>query len=109
METPTIIKFVKKGDTVQVRIGKDRGKTGKVVRVLSDRGKVIVEGLNLVKKHVRPKREGEKGETVQVPRAIPVSNVAPFCGTCKRGTRVGFRIEEGGSKVRFCKRCKAIL
>ncbi len=60
METPTIIKFVKKGDTVQVRIGKDRGKTGKVVRVLSDRGKVIVEGLNLVKKHVRPKREGEK-------------------------------------------------
>lgn len=103
-----IIKKIKKGDTVKILIGKDRGRTGKVIHVLQKEGKVIIEGLNLVKKHVRPKKQGEKGEMVQVPRAIFVSNTALYCSNCGKGTRVGFRMEKS-AKVRFCKKCNSTV
>jgi large subunit ribosomal protein L24 len=103
-----MIKKIKKGDTVKIRIGKDRGKTGKIIHVLQKEGKVIVEGLNLVKKHVRPKKQGDKGEVVQVPRAIFVSNVAFYCSNCGKGTRIGFRVEKN-AKVRFCKKCNSTI
>ncbi len=66
---------IKKGDNVKILAGKDRGKTGKIIKVLPKHGKVVVEGLNMVKKHVRPKKEGEKGEIVEIPASIHISNV----------------------------------
>jgi large subunit ribosomal protein L24 len=99
---------IKKGDTVRVEKGKDRGKSGKVVHADPDTGRITVEGLNVVKRHVRPRRQGEKGETVQVPRPIPAANVALVCPHCGAATRIGARVE-GREKVRFCKKCKAAL
>jgi large subunit ribosomal protein L24 len=98
---------IKKGDTIQVRTGKDRSKTGKVLRVL-ETGRVLVEGINVVKKHTRPKRQGEKGEIVSIPKSIAVSNVGLYCHTCKRATRVGIRVDKN-SKIRYCVRCENSL
>lgn len=95
---------IKKGDTVIMRRGKDRGKSGKVLHVNMGENRVSVEGVNVVKKHVRPKRQGEKGELVLVPRSVPFSAVALFCSTCGRGVRVGVKVEEK-ARTRVCKRC----
>ena len=95
---------IKKGDTVVMRRGRDRGKSGKVLRVSPAMARVLVEGVNLVKKHVRPKRRGEKGELVSVLRAVPLAAVALFCGKCNRGVRVGVKAE-GSARTRVCKRC----
>ncbi len=99
---------IRKGDTIQVRIGKDRGKTGEVLEMLKGNAGVIVEGINLYVKHSRPKREGEKGEKVTLPRKMNLSKVNLFCASCGRGVRLGARME-GKKKVRYCKRCKATL
>jgi len=85
--------------------GKDRGKTGKVLSVYSKRDKVVVEGLNLMKKNRRPKKQGEKGEVVSIPRAIQSSNVSIVCPGCKKITRIGYQIS-GDKKVRICKKCQ---
>lgn len=95
---------IKRGDTVLIISGKDQGKSGKVSEVFLKENKIIIEGLNIVKKHVRPKREGEKGQRVEVPRAIDVSNVKLICPKCKRATRVGHKVIEK-NKVRICKKC----
>jgi large subunit ribosomal protein L24 len=95
-----------KGDTVKIISGKDRGKTGTVLRALPAAEKVIIEGLNLVKKHSRPKRQGEKGQMVSVPRPLAASKVMLVCASCKEPTRVGARMD-GARKVRYCKKCKA--
>ncbi len=97
---------IRKGDNVKITVGKDRNKSGKVLKVFPQKGKVTIEGLNLYKKHVRPKTEGEKGQTVLVPRPIDVSNVMLICQSCSKTARVGYRFEEG-NKVRYCKRCGA--
>ncbi len=99
---------IKKGDTVKIIKGKDKGKTGKVLKVFFKNNKILIEGLNLFKKHVRPKRQGEKGEIVLVPRPINVSNVMLFCQNCKNATRVGY-IFENENKARYCKKCSARL
>jgi len=99
---------IKKGDEVIMLKGKDRGKRGKVIKVLPKEGKVVVEGLNLVKKHLRPKRQGEKGEIIAVPRAVYACNVALWCPTCGKGVRVGYRIE-GDKKLRICKKCQQLI
>lgn len=99
---------IKKGDTVKVQKGKDRGKSGRVVHADPKALRVTVEGLNLVKRHVRPRRQGEKGEVVQVPRSIPVANVILLCPRCNAATRVGVLVE-GERKVRVCKKCRATL
>ncbi len=95
-----------KGDKIQVITGKNRGKTGKLLSSLTERNLVIVEGINLYKKHKKGKKQGEKGETVLVPRPINASNVMLLCASCGRPTRVGFRVE-GDKKNRFCKKCGA--
>ncbi len=90
--------------------GKDRGKTGKVLRILSKEMHVAVEGLNLLTKHQRPRREGEKGQKIQFPRSVPLANIMLVCTKCGRGTRVGYRfLEEGKKKVRVCKKCKELI
>lgn len=95
---------IKKGDTVQMRRGKDRGKSGKVLHVNPTTGRITVEGVNLVKKHVRPKRQGEKGESVSVPRTVPLGAVALFCSKCNRGVKVGVKMD-GKARTRVCRRC----
>jgi large subunit ribosomal protein L24 len=97
-----------KGDTVKIISGKDRGKTGTIFRVLADRNKVMIDGLNVVKKRSKPRKQGEKGQTVEVPRPLAASNVMIVCSSCKEPTRVGYRMD-GAKKVRFCKKCEAKL
>jgi large subunit ribosomal protein L24 len=97
---------IRKNDQVKMTSGKDRGKTGKVMRVLSKEGKVIVEGLNLIKKHNKPRKEGEKGQRVEVPRAVSISNVMIVCPKCSKASRLGYRISQD-NKFRFCKKCKS--
>lgn len=99
---------IKKGDTVKIIKGKDKGKTGKTLRVDFEVGKVMVEGLNLYKKHARPKKQGEKGEIVLVARPMAISNVMIVCSSCGRAVRVGYRFD-GEKKVRFCKKCQAAI
>lgn len=97
---------IKKGDIVKILTGKDRGKTGKVLKVYEKSQKLMVEGANIYKKHVRPKHQGEKGEVAQVSRPITVSNLMLICPNCKQPTRMGLRFE-GDNKFRYCKKCQS--
>lgn len=99
---------IKKGDNVQVTSGSHRGKRGKVLAVSHDTGRILIEGVNLVKKHQKPKREGEKGEIVTLPRSINASNAMLVCASCGKPVRSGYRME-GEVKVRYCKNCQAPL
>jgi large subunit ribosomal protein L24 len=99
---------IKKGDNVKIILGKDNGKTGKVLKAFPSQNKILIEGLNLYKKHVRPKNQGEKGQTVSVPRPINVSNVMLVCSSCGRAVRTGYKIENK-SKKRYCKKCSALI
>jgi len=100
---------IKKGDTVQIMAGKDRGKTGTVLKVLPKQGRILVEGLNTYKKHTRPKRQGEKGEIVIISRPITGSNVMMYCSKCKKGVRLQHQHVKKGVKKRICVRCKTIF
>lgn len=95
-----------KGDNVKVIAGKDRGKTGKVLRALPDRQRIVVDDVNMVKRHVRARRAGQKGEVVQFASPVHMSNVQIVCGSCGKATRAGYRIE-GERKERICKKCSA--
>ena len=97
---------IHKGDIVKIISGKDRGKSGKVIQVLPDRNALIVDGINTFKKHRRSKKQGEKGETVMVIRPFAASNAMLTCSSCKKATRVGYRME-GEKKVRYCKKCES--
>ena len=97
---------IKKGDNIKIIKGKDRGKTGKVLKTFVKENKVLVEALNLFKKRVSPKRQGEKGEIVTVPRPVPASNVMLVCPGCKNAVRIGYSIE-GDVKKRICKKCQS--
>ena len=97
---------IKKNDTVKVLTGKDRGKKGRVIRILSKENKVVVEGLNLVTKHVRPKRSGEKGQRIKMATPLHVSNVSLICPRCRKTIRLGYKILSDGQKKRFCRKCK---
>jgi len=99
---------IKKGDKVKIISGKDRGKTGKVLSCLPKLNKIVVERLNLVKKHQRPRREGEKGQIIEVSRPINVSKVRLVCPKCNHPTRIGYKLTEG-EKVRICKKCQSEL
>ena len=94
---------IKKGDQVQIITGKDRGKQGVVLRVLPDEHRVIVKGANMMKRHMKAKREGEKGERVEKEAPTHISNVMLVCPHTGKPTRVGYAIE-GGEKVRVSKR-----
>lgn len=99
---------IKKNDQVKILSGKDRGKSGKVLRVNGKTGKVVVEGLNIIKKHSRPRRQGEKGQRLSVPAAIHSSNLMLICPKCSRPARIGYKIS-GKNKFRVCKKCKGEL
>ncbi len=104
---------IKKNDKVKILTGKDKGKTGKVLQVLPKENRISVEGLNLLIKHLRPRRQGEKGQRIEFPSFINASNVMLVCSKCGRPTRVGHQIikVEGkkDKKVKVCKKCKDII
>jgi large subunit ribosomal protein L24 len=100
--TPIKIRL-KKGDTVMVRIGKDKGKTGKVVAVHPRENKVTVEGVNIIKKHVKPNREYPQGGIIEMTKPIWVSKVGIVDPATKKTTRIGFKLNEDGSKTRVFK------
>ena len=95
---------VKAGDTVVVNSGDDKGKKGKVLEVSRGEGKVIVEGVNIVTKHVKPRRQGEAGGIVDAEGAIYASKVALYCKKCDKGVRVNYKVVDG-KKVRVCAKC----
>ena len=96
---------VKKGDTVKILSGKDRGKTGKIARVFLGEGRVLVEGVNLKKRHRRSSRQDKKGEMVLKPGPLAASLVALVCSRCNKSTRAGYMVDDGGKKSRVCKKC----
>ncbi len=98
---------VKKDDMVKIITGKERGKTGKVLRVFPAKGRVVVENLNVVKRHTRPNQLNPEGGIVEKEAAISMSNVMLICGSCNEATRTGIKTLEDGSKTRYCKKCNA--
>ena len=99
---------VKTGDNVMIISGKDKGHTGKVLQVSPSENKVIVEGQNMVTKHVKPRRQGEEGGIVKREAAIAACKVQVVCPKCNKGTRIAHKIENG-KKTRVCKHCGAEL
>ena len=98
---------VRSGDTVIVINGKDRGKSGKVMQVSPKEGKVIVGGINIVSKHVKPRQMGEPGGIIKAESALYADKVQLICPKCGKPTRVGHAFNEEGKKVRVCKKCGA--
>jgi large subunit ribosomal protein L24 len=98
-------KRLKKGDMIKVLTGKEKGKTGKVLKTIRSEDKVVIEKLNFVKKHQRPDAKG-KGGIVEKEGPIHLSNVAYLCSKCNAGVRIGYKEIEGGKKVRICMKCK---
>jgi large subunit ribosomal protein L24 len=97
-----------KGDTVKVLIGKDKGREGVVVKSMPKTNKVVIKGLNIFKKHVKPS-QGQAGGIIEKERPLMVSKVALICPECKKAVRVGYQIDKNGEKYRICKKCKAVL
>ena len=99
---------IRRGDMVEVLTGKDRGKKGEVMRAFPAEGKVLVDGVNVAKRHTRATRQMQQGGIIDKDMPIPVDNVAIICSTCGR-TRVGYRFDDQGRKVRICRKCQGDL
>ena len=102
--TPTKMRL-RKGDRVRVLRGKDRGATGEIMRVLPKQGRVIVDGVNVAKKHQKATKTTMQGGIIDKDMPIPASAVALICGSCGP-SRIGYKINESGAKVRVCKKCE---
>ena len=99
---------IKKGDTVQVLSGNDKGKTGEVLEVIPKTEKIIVKGVNIRKKHIKPRKQGEEGGIISVECAVNSSIVNVVCPKCGKATRIGYKVEDD-KKVRVCKKCGTII
>ncbi len=115
---------IKKGDKVKILAGKDKGKTGKVLQVFQSRNKASIEGLNILIKHMRPRKQGEKGQRIEFPAPMDLSSMVLLCPKCGKATRVGYKYIEGKKssagteeekiktkkkKIRVCKKCKQVI
>ena len=100
---------LKKGDTVKILLGKDKNRKGKIQKIYTSKDKILVEGLNIYKKHVKPKGEGQKGGIVEISRPILASKTALICPACAKPTRVGYSIAKNSKKQRICKKCKGLI
>ena len=103
---------IKKNDKIKMLAGKDKGKTGKVLQVMPEKGKVSIEGLNLLIKHLRPQRQGEKGQRIEFPAFVDASNVALVCPKCGKATKVQHQLSEVEGKTkkyRSCQKCKEVI
>ena len=96
---------VRKNDMVKIIAGKEQGKTGKVLRVFPVKGRIVVEGLNVVKRHTRPNQLNPDGGIVEKEAPLNISNVMLVCGSCNQAARTGIRLLDDGSKTRYCKKC----
>lgn len=100
---------VKKEDTVIVRAGRDRGKTGSVIEIFPDEGKLKVKGVALVTRHTKARKPGEQSGIVKKEGLIDLSNVMPVCPSCKKACRTSVKMLEGDKKARACGRCKEVM
>mgnify|MGYP001566406877 CR=1 FL=1 len=105
---------LKKGDNILIISGKDKGRTAKILKSFPKEGRILVEGINLKSKHVKPKKQGEKGQVVKVPYPMNSSNVKFVCPKCGKATRLGYKINDDSlkgsrqvKKYRICKKCKS--
>lgn len=100
---------LRKGDNIIVTVGKDKGRKGKIEKVLPKVGKVLVPGINIYKKHTKPRGEKQPGGIIDIIKPLPIANVALLCPKCGKPTRVGYQISKDGSKNRICRQCQAII
>jgi large subunit ribosomal protein L24 len=100
---------VRKNDTVMIIVGRDRGKTGKVLRVLPVQGRVIVERLNIVKRHTKPRGAASPGGIVEREAPLDISNVMVLCDRCNAPVRIGLKFAADGSRSRMCRRCGDVV
>lgn len=107
--TQPIHGHIKKDDFVKIIAGKDRGKQGRVLRVFPKEGRLTVERLNMIKRHMRPTQQMQQGGIIEREGKLHLSNVMLVCTRCNRGVRVGHRQLEDGKKVRICRRCSEVL
>ncbi|MEW6662805.1 MAG: 50S ribosomal protein L24 [Bacillota bacterium] len=107
MSTPKV--HVKKGDTVVVITGKSAGKKGKVLAVEPEKQRVIVEGVNMVKRHTKPTQKVQQGGIIEKEAPVASSNVMVFCSRCNKPTRIGKKLLDNGTKARACKKCGEVL
>jgi len=100
---------IKRGDNVKVISGKDKGKEGKVLTAIPEEGKVIVEGVAMVKRHQKARAQGQESKIIEKEAAINASNVMRVCPACGKAARTGIKVLEDGSKARYCKKCLEIF
>ena len=100
---------IRKNDNVMVLTGKDKGKKGKVRFVYSDNGRVMVEGVNMIKRHARARKQARQAGIIEREAAISISNVMLVCGKCNKSVRIGSRTLEDGKRVRYCKSCGEVI
>ncbi len=100
---------IKRDDTVMVIAGKEKGKTGKVLKILPKKDRAVVEKVNFIKRHMRPGPHSRQGGIVEKESPIHIDNLMVVCGKCTDPTRVGRKILEDGKRVRYCKKCDEIL
>jgi len=100
---------IRKNDSVMVIAGKERGKTGKVLRVLTDKEAVVIERLNMVKRHTKPRGPQQSGGIIEKEAAIHASNIMIMCDKCNAPVRIGRKILADGKKIRICRRCQEAL
>lgn len=101
---------IRKDDKVMIIAGKDKGKIGKVIKILRKKDRILVEGANKVSRHTKANPyANQPGGIVEKEAPVHISNVAVVCNACAKATRIGYREDEAGKKVRFCKKCNAII
>ena len=110
VKSPSRVKSVRKNDEVEVIAGRDRGKRGRVLRVLPEKGRVVVEGVNVIKRHTRPNPQKQvKGGIVEREASLHASNVQLVCPECGAQTRIGHKMLGDGRKVRICRKCEGVV
>lgn len=100
---------IRKGDTVQATKGKDSGKKGKVIQIFAEKGRALVEGVNMVKKHKRKTQQDQQGGIVSIETPIAIANLMLVCKHCNKPVRAGFSLLKDGSRARICKACKETI
>ena len=100
---------IRKGDQIVVISGKEKGKIGRVLRVFPQKQRAIVERVNFVKKHTKPSQKNQKGGIMEREAPLHTSNLLLYCARCEKGARIGFKMLENKTKVRYCKRCNELV
>jgi large subunit ribosomal protein L24 len=99
---------IKVNDTIKIMSGKDRGKTGKVIQVFPIQEKVVVENVNVIKRHLKTRKQGEKGQVLELAAPFSLSNVQVVCPHCSKTVRIGYKMD-GDKKKRFCRKCQGFI